>query len=80
MMARIDIHIKVPRVEHEKLAGSAVAESSATVFARVQAARERQHECLVGTRLHCNADMGLTGGPPARESTPAASWTTPGAA
>jgi magnesium chelatase family protein len=58
MMDRIDIHVEVPRVDYEKLAGSTLGETSASVRARVEAARERQTRRFQGTRLHCNADMG----------------------
>jgi magnesium chelatase family protein len=58
LMDRIDIHIEVPRVDYDKLTGSTLAESSATVRARVEGARQRQIQRLAGTKLHCNADMG----------------------
>ena len=58
MMDRIDIHVEVPRVEYEKLAGKTLGEPSAAIRARVEAARERQQERFQATSLHCNADMG----------------------
>lgn len=59
MMDRIDIHVEVPRVEYEKLTSTHEAESSATVRARVLAARERQARRFAGdARIHVNADMG----------------------
>jgi magnesium chelatase family protein len=58
LLDRIDIHLEVPRVEYEKLAGERPAEGSAAVRGRVEAARERQRERFAGTRLACNADMG----------------------
>jgi len=58
MMDRIDIHVDVPRVDYEKLAGNTLGETSAAVRARVEAARERQQERFAGTSLYCNADMG----------------------
>jgi magnesium chelatase family protein len=58
LLDRIDIHIEVPRVEYEKLADDRLGETSATIRARVEAARERQRERLAGTPLACNADMG----------------------
>ena len=58
LMDRIDIHVEVPRVDYDKLAGNSLGEPSAAVRARVEAARERQRERLAGTGLHCNADMG----------------------
>lgn len=57
-MDRIDIHVEVPRVEYEKLAGNTLGETSAAVRARVEAARERQRLRFEGTSLYCNADMG----------------------
>jgi magnesium chelatase family protein len=42
LLDRIDLHIEVPRVPTELLAGDEPAESSAAVAARVAAARERQ--------------------------------------
>ncbi len=42
LLDRIDIHIEVPRVDYEKLARKRQVETSATIRARVQAARERQ--------------------------------------
>ena len=58
LLDRIDIHLEVPRVEYEKLAGERPSEGSAAVRGRVEAARERQRERFAGTRLACNADMG----------------------
>jgi magnesium chelatase family protein len=42
LLDRIDIHIEVPRVEYDKLSDRRLGEPSATIQARVQAARERQ--------------------------------------
>ncbi|MBM3187247.1 MAG: YifB family Mg chelatase-like AAA ATPase [Chloroflexi bacterium] len=58
LMDRIDIHVEVPRVDYEKLAGNTLGETSAAVRARVEAARERQRARFAGTSLYCNADMG----------------------
>jgi magnesium chelatase family protein len=58
LMDRIDIHIEVPRVDYEKLAGDSLGERSAVVRARVEAARARQRERFQGTSLYSNADMG----------------------
>lgn len=57
LLDRIDIHIEVPRVEYEKLSDNRAGESSATVQARVEAARERQRRRFEGTGLTCNAEM-----------------------
>ena len=64
LLDRIDIHVEVPRVEYEKLSESRLGESSATVRARVEVARQRQHDRFGvgadGVRpdgVTCNADM-----------------------
>ena len=58
LLDRIDIHIEVPRVEYEKLADKRGGEPSASVRARVTAARKRQEARYHGSGLHTNADMG----------------------
>ena len=58
LLDRIDLHVEVPRVDYEKLAGRSEPERSAAVQARVEAARERQRARFAGTALTCNADMG----------------------
>ncbi len=58
LLDRIDIHVEVPRVDYEKLADKRQVESSATIRARVQEARERQLRRFTGTRLTSNAEMG----------------------
>lgn len=58
LLDRIDIHVGVPRVDYEKLTGKALGETSASVRARVEAAREQQRARYQGTFLHTNADMG----------------------
>jgi magnesium chelatase family protein len=58
LMDRIDLHVEVPRVDFEKLAGRTEPESSELVRQRVEAARDRQRARFVGTALTCNADMG----------------------
>ena len=40
LLDRIDLHVEVPRVEYDKLAADTLAESSAVVRARVEAARQ----------------------------------------
>ncbi len=61
MLDRIDIHIEVPRVDYEKLAGDRLGETSETIRQRVETARQRQRARLAGldTRhaVVCNADM-----------------------
>jgi magnesium chelatase family protein len=58
MMDRVDIHIDVPAIEYEKLSGKTLGEPSASIRARVEAARETQRHRFEGTNLPCNADMG----------------------
>jgi magnesium chelatase family protein len=58
LLDRIDIHVDVPRVNYEKLAGEKLGEPSSAVRARVAAARERQAARFHGSRLLTNADMG----------------------
>jgi magnesium chelatase family protein len=58
LLDRIDIHIEVPRVDYEKLVDRRSVENSATIRARVQAARERQLQRFVGTKIMSNAEMG----------------------
>jgi magnesium chelatase family protein len=59
LLDRIDLHVEVPRVEYDKLAGDGLAEPSAAVRARVEAARARQWSRFAGTRLGSNAEMGI---------------------
>jgi len=58
LLDRIDLHVEVPRVDYDKLAGRGEAEGSAQVRDRVEAARDRQRARFAGTKLACNADMG----------------------
>jgi magnesium chelatase family protein len=70
LLARIDIHIEVLRVDYEKLSGDRIGESSECIRARVQAARDVQSKCFGVRSLQtsaqsqetlqsvvCNADM-----------------------
>jgi len=58
LLDRIDLHVEVPAVKHEKLtAKEPTGESSKVVRERVQAARERQEKRFKGTKLVCNAEM-----------------------
>ncbi len=59
LLDRIDIHLEVARVNFDKLSDVKAGETSATIRARVQAARDRQAVRFVGTTLMCNADMGV---------------------
>ncbi|HZT08370.1 MAG TPA: YifB family Mg chelatase-like AAA ATPase [Chloroflexota bacterium] len=58
LLDRIDLHVEVPRVDFEKLAGRGEPEPSTAVRDRVEAARERQRARFAGSKLVCNADMG----------------------
>ncbi len=58
LLDRIDIHVTVPRIPFEKLSDKRVGESSATIRARVETAREIQSRRFAGTPLQTNADMG----------------------
>jgi magnesium chelatase family protein len=58
LLARIDIHIEVPRVEYEKLSDDRLGEPSAAIRKRVEAAKARQAGRFKGTRMLANADMG----------------------
>ncbi len=59
LLDRIDIHIEVPRVDYEKLSSERVGESSATIRARVHAARDIQRKRISSSSsdIICNADM-----------------------
>ncbi len=61
LMDRIDIHIEVPRVDYDKLSDKRLGESSASVQARVETARQRQRErfsaSAASNGITSNADM-----------------------
>src|SRR5512141_2034164 len=62
LLDRIDIHIEVPRVDYEKLSGDRLGESSESIRARVQTARNIQLERfskIESSKIICNADMHL---------------------
>jgi magnesium chelatase family protein len=59
LLDRVDLHVEVPRVDYDKLAGDGRAESSAAVRERVETARGRQRERFAGTKVAANADMGV---------------------
>ena len=50
LLARIDIHIEVPRVEYDKLSDARLGEPSEAVQRRVEAARQIQRARFVGAR------------------------------
>jgi magnesium chelatase family protein len=58
LLDRIDIHVEVPRVPFEKLSSQRTGEPSATVRARVEAARTIQRNRFESTNLQTNSDMG----------------------
>lgn len=57
LLDRIDLHIEVPRVKFDKLTSSELAESSAKVRGRVEAARERQTQRFTGKPIKANSEM-----------------------
>ena len=57
LLDRIDLHIRMPRVEYQDLASEKKGERSAAVRARVTAARERQLARLKAYPIYCNAQM-----------------------
>ena len=58
LLDRIDIVVEVPAVKFEELRSRSEAEPSATVKARVDAARAIQHTRFAGDGQMCNARMG----------------------
>jgi len=57
LLDRIDLHIEVPAVRYEDLAGKAPGEPSEAIRARVETARRVQQERLGKTKASCNARM-----------------------
>ena len=57
LLDRIDLQIEVDNVTYDDLTSESVAEDSATVKARVNAARAIQTARYAGTGVHCNARM-----------------------
>ena len=57
LLDRIDIHIRVPKVEYKDLASKRKNEPSSEIRKRVTAAREIQVERLKSYHLFCNAQM-----------------------
>lgn len=58
MLDRIDIHLDVPQVEYEKLAGDRSGDSSRKIRERVVSARQRQLARFSESDILTNADMG----------------------
>jgi len=60
LLDRIDTHIEVPRVDYEKLSGDRLGESSDSIRAHVQGARDIQHQRFSNngsSDIVCNADI-----------------------
>jgi magnesium chelatase family protein len=57
LLDRIDLQIEVPRITYQELSGTTEPESSATIRARVEAARKIQRERLAPFGLHSNSAM-----------------------
>ncbi|MEA2550931.1 MAG: magnesium chelatase family protein, partial [Actinomycetota bacterium] len=57
LLDRIDLRLRIPRLTKDELLGSEPGEPSALVRDRVQRARERQRERLVGVGVTCNAHL-----------------------
>ncbi len=60
MPDQIDIPIEVPRVDYEKLSGDRVGETSTSIRARVQTARDiqtKQFSNIASSDIVCNVDM-----------------------
>jgi magnesium chelatase family protein len=57
LLDRIDIFVEVPRVDYEKLASLAPAESSASVRERVETARRQQTQRFAGRPAQANSEM-----------------------
>jgi magnesium chelatase family protein len=57
LLDRIDLQIEVPRITYQELSGTTEPESSATIRARVEAARNIQRVRLAPFGLYANARM-----------------------
>ena len=57
LIDRIDLHIEVPRIKFEKLSSDNLAESSKSIRARVEKAREIQRERFKGKKIISNSEM-----------------------
>jgi len=58
LLDRIDIHVDVPRLEPEKLSSNPTGESSESIRARTQAARERQLARYRDEHIFSNGELG----------------------
>lgn len=57
LLDRIDLQVEVPRISYQELSDTSEPESSATIRARIEEARNIQHERLAPFGLHSNAAM-----------------------
>lgn len=57
ILDRIDLHLSVPAVDHDKLTGDELGEDSSAIRKRVQQAREIQHRRLRKTKFKANGEM-----------------------
>src|SRR5262249_9090344 len=57
LLDRIDLHVELPALVHDELAGDSVPETSSAVRTRVIAARDRQRARARDTRARVNADL-----------------------
>jgi len=58
LLDRIDIHIDSPSLEYDKLRERPYAETSSSIRARVNRAREVQNKRYRGSDIRCNAHIG----------------------
>lgn len=60
MLDRFDIHLEIPRIDFQKISSETPGESSTSIQARVEAAREIQRKRYAQTEhVTCNAEMRL---------------------
>ena len=57
LLDRIDIHVRIPRVEYQELVSKKKAESSAVIRQRTEKAREIESRRLASFGIFCNAQM-----------------------
>ncbi len=57
LLDRIDLHVEVPALSYQELAGEECAEGSAEIRARADAARQIQRQRFSRMQIHCNAQM-----------------------
>lgn len=57
LLDRIDIHVRIPRVEYQELVSKKKAESSAVIRQRTEKAREIESRRLAHFGIFCNAQM-----------------------